>query len=339
MTLKRWIPSGVVGNPVLATDDSANLSQILKAGAGSVGYVADTMDRGTVSARCYAPAAADTACIVMVNTAQPSGMLQTYFRINGALPTVQGHLLGTRNSSGNAAFARLQPNGTIIVYDSAGSNGVTVTPSPALVVGAAYYAELDVTPGSANNTGTGRLRVYDNNDTLVADSGALSAKNYGGATSANLTTARFGEPDTGIGDGYDVTFWGTAFNTNATVVDIPSVAKTVNAAPTGTITTPATAIQNETVGLRGTAADSDGTVASTLWSVVEFPAVLAAAPTVSNPTSLNSLASFVPLVAGDYKIRLAVTDNQGAVTNVDKIITVSIVTNAPDLIWNGSAWV
>lgn len=340
MTLKRWIPAGTVGNPVLPADDAA-ISQIITAGTGTVTYVADTMDRGTVAFRCFAPALADTAQAVMTNTGAASVSMQVYFRA-AAFPSVAGHLLGARNSTVNAIFARYMPGGTINLYDAAGSNPVTVTPSPALAVDAIYCLEIDCTPGATTSSGTGRMRIYDNSDALIGDTGALTGRNYIGTGTANITTVRCGDVDTGLGTGYDITFWGLACNTTATVTDIPFVAKNVNAVPTGTITTNSTPwIQNDQVPLRGTASDSDGTVASTTWSVVTFPAVLAAAPAVTNPTSLNSTAYFVPLVAGTYGVRLTIVDNNGGIGIVDKNVTVTVAKQSADLIWNATlnAWV
>lgn len=340
MTQKRIIPNGTAGNTVFAADDSANISQVIFAGTGTVTYVADPMDRGTVAIRCYSPALADTAQIVMTNTAAASVSMQVYFKANTAFPTAAAHLMGARNATVNAIQARYQTAGTILLYDAAGANPVTLTPSPALVVGNIYCLEIDCTPGATTSSGTARMRLYDNDDTLIGDTGALTGRNYIGAGSANITSVRAGDPDTALGTGYDITFWGLACNTTATVTDIAFYAKTVNAAPTGSITTASSPwTQNDEVPLRGTASDSDGTIASTTWSIFSYPAALAAAPTVTNPTSLNSTAKFTPLLAGTYVVRLTLIDDDGGTTIIDKTLTVSLATQTSDLVWNGTAWV
>jgi hypothetical protein len=84
--------------------------------------------------------------------------------------------------------------------------------------------------------------------------------------------------------------------------------------------------------LNGAISDPDGTISSAVWTLVEFPpsGLASIAPiTISGSLqsySFNSIVTFlgqsatVPPIAGQYKYRLTVTDNSGAVTSATTII-------------------
>lgn len=90
-----------------------------------------------------------------------------------------------------------------------------------------------------------------------------------------------------------------------------NVAPTVNAGADQAITLP-----TNSVTLTGTATDSDGSVASYAWSEVS-----GGAATITTPTSATTTVT--GLVQGVYTFRLTATDDQGASTSDDVIITVN----------------
>ena len=90
---------------------------------------------------------------------------------------------------------------------------------------------------------------------------------------------------------------------NAAVI-ISNIAPTVSAGLAQIITLPISSIT-----LNGTASDSDGRIASTLWSKLTGPT----SGTITSPSLLSTTVT--GLVQGVYTFQLAATDNLGAVTN------------------------
>jgi gliding motility-associated-like protein len=86
---------------------------------------------------------------------------------------------------------------------------------------------------------------------------------------------------------------------------------TVNAGTDVTITLPA-----NTTTLTGTAADPDGTVASTLWSFVSGPVT----PTIASPAALSTGISGLT-TAGTYTFSLKATDNT-AMETTDQVVVI-----------------
>lgn len=74
----------------------------------------------------------------------------------------------------------------------------------------------------------------------------------------------------------------------------------------------------------GTASDTDGTIVSTLWSILSAPAGSTAA--ITSPTSLST--AITPLKAGVYVLQLSATDDDGDSTTDTIDITVIGSTNA-----------
>lgn len=89
-----------------------------------------------------------------------------------------------------------------------------------------------------------------------------------------------------------------------------------NAGPDVTLFLP-----TNTVNITGTGTDADGTIASYSWTQISGPSV-----TVSNNT--NPTVTLSNMVAGVYAFRLTVTDNLGAISIDDVLVTVNpAVTN------------
>ncbi|HEY9008843.1 PKD domain-containing protein [Ohtaekwangia sp.] len=107
-------------------------------------------------------------------------------------------------------------------------------------------------------------------------------------------------------------------NAGATASDdvtiVVNSAPAVNAGADQVITLPVSS-----VSLTGTASDADGTIASYTWTQQSGPSA-----TLSGTTAASLSAS--SLVAGTYTFRLTVSDNAGASTSDDVIVTVN---NAP----------
>jgi hypothetical protein len=90
-----------------------------------------------------------------------------------------------------------------------------------------------------------------------------------------------------------------------------NIPPTVNAGSDQSITLP-----TSTVALSATASDSDGTIASYAWTKV-----LGGAATIVSPSSAST--NITGLVAGSYTFRCTVTDDDGASTADDVVITVN----------------
>jgi gliding motility-associated-like protein len=96
---------------------------------------------------------------------------------------------------------------------------------------------------------------------------------------------------------------------NAAPVNAPP---TVNAGDDISITLPA-----NSVILNGSATDSDGTIASYLWTKISGPATFSLSGTITNALTATNL------VAGTYTFRLRVTDDDGSNATDNVIVTVA----------------
>jgi hypothetical protein len=103
----------------------------------------------------------------------------------------------------------------------------------------------------------------------------------------------------------------------APAANVPPI---VNAGNDQTIQAPVS-----TATLTGTAADSDGTIASYLWTKISGPAGGA----IQSPGTISTLLT--GLLPGTYLYRLQVTDNSGAITQDDVQVTVLAESNNPQL--------
>ncbi|MBS1738366.1 MAG: T9SS type A sorting domain-containing protein, partial [Bacteroidetes bacterium] len=98
----------------------------------------------------------------------------------------------------------------------------------------------------------------------------------------------------------------------------PNKPPVANAGSDQTITLPV-----NTVSLRGSGTDSDGTVVSYLWTKVSGPS------TFNIVNSSSAVTDVSGLVQGTYQFKLTVTDNQGASGSATVQITVNPAANIP----------
>ncbi len=89
-----------------------------------------------------------------------------------------------------------------------------------------------------------------------------------------------------------------------TVSPVPNIAPTANAGADINITLP-----TNTVTVNGAGADSDGTIASYLWTKIAGP--ISGGGNIPNPNT--AATSITALIAGVYKFELKVTDNKGGI--------------------------
>lgn len=90
-----------------------------------------------------------------------------------------------------------------------------------------------------------------------------------------------------------------------------------------------------TVTMAGTASDLDGTISTTVWSFnaetgSAYPSG-GSAPSLTNGSTLTASWT-APALAGDYTLRLRVTDNGGAVTDKYVVVTVTTTSSFPNAI-------
>ncbi len=105
---------------------------------------------------------------------------------------------------------------------------------------------------------------------------------------------------------------------NDCVVAPPNNPPSANAGTDRTITLPTNSVSPS----GDTATDSDGTIASTVWTKVS-----GSGGSITNSTTMNP--TFTGLTAGSYTFRLTVTDNDAAVDTDDVIVTVNPEPNNP----------
>ncbi len=104
---------------------------------------------------------------------------------------------------------------------------------------------------------------------------------------------------------------------NVTVNPAPNIPPTANAGADQTITLP-----TDSIKLTGIGTDSDGTIASYLWTKISGPSA-----TLSNSTLATTTVN--GLVQGNYQFELTVIDNKGAVGKDKVNITVNPAPNIP----------
>lgn len=221
-----------------------------------------------------------------------------------AAATVDVDLLAMRQGSDatNALVVRLQGTDKLRVVDGTGSFVYTSTVT---FPHDTWYRLEGYGDASA---GTGRVALFPVGSTTAVsgfDTGVITM-NMGGT---GPTGIRLGKTSVATGWVGKVAWCRDEFYTGADVTAGFRGLYTGNAAPTASPTF-------ATVGastLTANAADSDGTISSYAWSITSSPGG-------STYSVLNSTASVAYLIydtAGDYGVRLVVTDNSAASTTVD----------------------
>lgn len=181
------------------------------------------------------------------------------------------------------------------------------------------------------STSSGALRIYV--DGVLQN----SVTGLGGSMDTTSSSVTVGRDPSGsnflAGQVDDVKILGREFNASevleesivtygpydsqtVNVTTVPNAAPKANAGADKTITLP-----TNSVGLSGSGTDTDGTIASYLWSQVSGPSTAS----FSSSTSASTTAS--GLVQGNYTFRLKVTDNKGASATDDVVVTVNAAAN------------
>ncbi len=226
------------------------------------------------------------------------------------------------------------PDGTIVSYSWDNAFGTGKTVSKVMDTVGTFTVKLTVTD-SNNNTATDTVVITVNPiQPPVANAGADKTVKIGSTVTldASLSTAPDGTItsyvwDNGFGSGKTVSKVMNAvgtFTVNLTVTDsnnktatdsvvITVVANQVPSVNAGS--NQSVAFSQATITLTGTATDADGTIASLQWTQVSGASV-----TLSNPTSLST--SFSNPGVGVYGFRLTATDNEGASSFANVLVTV-----------------
>ena len=170
-----------------------------------------------------------------------------------------------------------------------------------------------------------------------ADAGATATDNIDTTVTVTATST----VDTSTAGSYTVTYNATdAAGNSATAVTRTVVVKPVpNVAPTVDAGTDQTVNEQTTVSLSGTAADTDGTIASYVWTQV----VVANEPTVRLTNANLAEASFLaPDVSANTELtfKLTVTDDDGATAeDTVKVLVKFVDSTKPTITLNGDATV
>jgi len=211
--LKRFDPAGTNGNAATAT---GNLSSVIIAGAGAVTYSSTYgMSRGSnMGLRAVAPGTADQANTTHSTTADANGTGQVYGSFESWPTGGVQEFMTLRTAAGNCIRQVVSTAGSVTVQNQAGS---TVATLGTISLNTPYRFELEATPGTTTSNGSGRARVYDDSDTLVYDSGALTAGNYGGGLATKtVSVLRVGDPTTATTSTFAFGFTQPAIDTDAT---------------------------------------------------------------------------------------------------------------------------
>lgn len=224
-------------------------------------------------------------------------------------------------------------DGKPYVYSRTGSRVTTgYTVAPVALTGSGWYRfSYMITPGGSTTTASLEAKMWDASGTLVMH--YALAGTYDAGTTDPVGRNRFGGM-TNVSTGltvfkFDNLRWG-----HVASGDIGDVA---NAAPTATIT----ANQNLANGIACSAtvvpSDSDGTIASQVWSIVSGSST-STLGTLTNTTTTTVNGSATPALGNLVTLQCLVTDNGGAtVTPTTEIRTpLAGATTAVPLALNGT---
>lgn len=210
-----------------------------------------------------------------------------------------------------------------------------ITPSAGAMLANQWYrfAITGTTTGSAGATGSVSIKIYAGDSLTPSWTYSSSTFNFGAGTPNNIVIGGLQNDRTAAW-----TFGLDYINVNdgsTTEIGPPG-----NAAPTATITGNQNVAAGATVSATMSASDSDGTIASYLWTVVSGSST--ATPTLTNSTTAT--VSFTAPAAGNVvTLQCVATDNGGAtVTKLTEVrVPIAGSTAAvplPGAGAGGSAW-
>lgn len=239
----------------------------------------------------------------------------------------------TGRSSTGVIFRLQWKDGNVQFSDTGVPTATTVKHSGTAIVlstNTKYRHELQVTVGSTT-AGLVTWNVYDMSDTLV---GTCTL------TNASLGTVPMTAFDAGIQSGITTSVelgFAEIQSTSVTAAEIGKYTAGANTPPSVSAGSDKTVTVNTSVSQTGTATDSDGTIVSTAWSFTSVPPGVTP-PTISGASTLT--ATFTPVTAGIYVLRLIATDDDGA--NTPSSATIYVPASSVSIVSvteNSGAWV
>jgi hypothetical protein len=194
-----------------------------------------------------------------------------------------------------------------------GSVTLDAAPTPGNVVIVAFAAGVQ-TPGSAAavpTAGTGKTFTQLHNEDAGFAHASLWYRVWDGTESNTITTSALSATNIG--------------NWVAVAAEFPADNGPANVPPTVDAGADQTGLTGTQVTLTATAADTDGTIASYVWSQVSGAAVTLA--------GTGATRTFTPTAAGVRVFSVQAFDDDGAGSNVD---TVTVITTSPPVTGGGT---
>lgn len=308
--LKRFDPAGTDGTDATAT---GNLTSVIKAGAGTVKYSGTYgMSRGSnMGLRAAAPGTADQANTTHATTAAAAGTGQVYASFENWPTGGNQEFVTLRTASGNCIRQLVSTAGSVIVQNQAGS---TVATLGSISLNTIYRFELEATPGTTTSNGSGRARIYDDADTLVYDSGALTGNYGGGLATKTVSVLRVADPTTATTSGFAFGFTQPAIDTDTTPPTITPVTKNVSVTITAVPATATGAMIAPTVG---------GTASATVTAV---PMTATGEMLIPDPITITEISGGGPMVATGQMLAPTVSvSGGGSVTAIPMTATGAMI--------------
>ena len=254
-----------------------------------------------------------------------------------AHPTSGGwQSLQPNNSGSFDAFSNLEDGGTYYLHGATGIAPFEVAGINANPV--TWWLEIVPVSGITNGSLTSGANATIRIDRVFSDGSRLNITEdspsvfvlngeydlLGGYTAATVT----GDTTSIIAAQYNDGVVTRTASLVLSILEAGNISPAVNAGADQTVTTPVTSRN-----LTGTASDSDGTIASTVWSQVSGPSSVV----INNPNILSTYIEHTTgggaeLEVGVYVFRLTVTDNEGAVTTDDVVITIQEAPNTSPIV-------
>ncbi len=270
---------------------------------------------------------------------------QTLVSLSGSATDVDGTI---------TSLVWTQAAGTVVVLTDNGDGSASFT-TPTLTVTDSLVFTLTATDNEGGvSVGNVAITVNPVNALPVVSPGALQTVNEqvavslsGSATDADGTiaslvwsqvsgtsvvltdagdgTASFTAPTLTVTDTLVLRLTATDNEGGISSADVSVVVNPVNALPTATVGTAQTVLEQTLVNVSGSATDTDGTIASLVWSQLTGTAV------VITDDGLGAASFTAPTITVSEVInmRLTATDNEGGIATADVAITVTPVNAVP----------